>query len=474
MSPPRVRTLIVGAGIAGMGAGYELLARQENDFLLLEAGPRPGGVIATEAADGFVFEAGPDSWLGMKRSLTQLCRELGLGDEITASQDRARQTLILRNRRLLPLPPGWQLLAPARFGPIAATRLLSWRTKLRIAAEFFSRGEPQPPADESVAAFLGRLYGEEAVEYLAAPLLAGVYGGEPEELSLDAIAPRMRAMKREGSLGRALWRNRRQAAPAAPLFSTLRPGLQRLVDELARRIGPGRLRTRARVEQLRPSAAGWEAVLAGGERLQSERLILALPAWAAAELLRSFDTALAAELSAIPYGSAMILSLGYFQSPPLPPGFGALLPRREGKRMLACSFSHRKFPGRAPAGGALLRLFYGGRRDPAVLELDDAAVRELGLRELREILGPLPGPDRMRISRQPRAMAQYTPEHRRRRERIGTLRRRWPGLGLAGNAYQGIGIPDCLESGRAAARELAMPGESVAPLLEDPAGISPG
>ncbi len=456
MKPDRLRTLIIGAGVAGLGAGYELQARQESNFLLLEAGDHPGGVIASERQDGFLFEAGPDSWLGMKRSLAGLCRELGLGDEIIASQDHARATLILRQGRLLPLPPGWQLLAPARMRPLATTRLLGWQTKLRMAREFIAGSRREAPQeDESVADFLRRLYGEEAVEYLAAPLLAGVYGGEPEELSLEAIAPRMRALQQSGSLSRALWKARRQARrQPEPLFASLGAGMQRLVDKLAERIGAERVRLRTPVAQVRRTAEGWEALLASSESIQAERLVLALPAWSAAALMRGQDSQLANELAAIPYSSAMLLSLGYRQAPPLPDGFGILVPRREGKRMLACSFSHRKFPLRAPEGGAMIRLFYGGRRDAAVLELEDDAAWSLAYRELQELLGPLPPPDLLRISRQPRAMAQYTPGHRARHDRIERMRRRWPGLALAGNAYQGIGIPDSLESGREAVRRL--------------------
>src|SRR5487761_113789 len=152
-----VRTIIIGAGAAGLGAAYQLRLQQDDDFLLLEAGERPGGVIGSERSAGFLFEAGPDSWLGAKHSLTELCRELGLGDELVPSDDHARQTLIACGRRLLPLPAGWQLLAPGRLDTVAASRLLDWRTKLRIVAEFFAGGDDELPEDESVADFLRRL-----------------------------------------------------------------------------------------------------------------------------------------------------------------------------------------------------------------------------------------------------------------------------------------------------------------------------
>ena len=450
-----VRTIIIGAGAAGLGAAYQLRLQQDDDFLLLEAGERPGGVIGSERSAGFLFEAGPDSWLGAKHSLTELCRELGLGDELVPSDDHARQTLIACGRRLLPLPAGWQLLAPGRLDTVAASRLLDWRTKLRIVAEFFAGGDDELPEDESVADFLRRLYGPAVIERIAAPLLAGVYGGEPEELSLAAIAPRLLELKRNGSLTRALWRARRRAATPGPLFTSLRHGMQSLVQILAQRTGWERLRLGTRAAELRRTGKQWRVTIAGTGELSCERLILALPAWTAAELLRETDAELAAELAAIPYTSALILNFGYRDAPALPAGFGVLIARSEGRRMLACSFSHRKFPGRAPAGGALLRLFYGGRRDASALDLADDTIAELGLRELRALLGDVPAPDLLRIARQPRTMAQYAPGHAARRERIERLRRRWPGLELAGNAYQGIGVPDSLESGRAAAREGA-------------------
>jgi oxygen-dependent protoporphyrinogen oxidase len=489
--------IVIGAGASGLAAAYELHRGGCRRFVLLEAGERVGGALKTDHVGDFIVEGGPDSFLTHKPAVADLCRELGMRNALVPSNEAGRRTLLFRRGRLYELPDGWQFLAPARLWPALRTPLLSTRTKWRLAREIFA-----PPADraedgdESVAAFVRRHFGDETLEVIAAPLLAGVYGGDPEQLSIRSVLPRFAEMGARGSIVRQLLKARgkvgRQAGddsdvtrrssgppamaqratgdetqrenPSLPngkpaagatgmaLFSTLRDGMESLALHLLAEIGADRVRTLTTVLRIGGGDGGYAVHLASGEVLRSRAVILATPAWAAAEMLREAAPALAETLLRIPYSSALTVSLGWQRAPALPNAFGFLVPRTERLRMLACTFAHRKFPGRLPEGAALLRCFYGGATDPTILSLDDGEALATAQRELRAVLGPIGTPDFLRISRWPRMMAQYTVGHAARLARIAELAETQPGLHLAGNAYRGIGVPDCIESGRAAAR----------------------
>ncbi len=457
--------MIVGAGIAGLAAGFELLRQGYENFRLLEAADRPGGVISTGQLAGMAIEEGPDSFLTEKPAALQLCRELGLGEQLVCSNDAARRTWIWRKHRLRALPEGWQMLAPAR--PLALWRsdLLSWSAKARIAREFFTLSRA-PASETSVGALVRARLGAEVLEVVVAPLLSGVYGGDADELSLDAVLPRLAQMARQGSLSRSLWRARRRrsakAGASLPLFTTLRNGLGGCIAALAARLD-SRIETGCRVLRITKSGEGFQLECRhsspespAGRILQIHccRLILALPAWAAAELLQELDGELALQLAAIPYASSLTVNLAYSPAPPLPDGFGVLIPPGESLRMRACTVIQHKFPARVPPGRALLRVFYGGARDPEALALSDEQLLALVTAELRTILGLKQPPSAAHIRRWPRAMAQYTVGHAGRLQRIQAALAGHAGLALAGNAYRGIGISDCIESGYAAARTL--------------------
>jgi oxygen-dependent protoporphyrinogen oxidase len=422
---------------------------------------------------GALLERGPDSFLSEKPAAEALCRELGLADELTPSSDANRKTYIVVRNRLIPFPDGLMFLVPTKLIPTALTRLFSLPTKLRMGLELLIPPRPSGQ-DESVAALVERHFGRETVDRLADPLLSGIYGGDAVQLSARAVLPRLVEMESQyGSLTRGMLAahrkmrasrpaNVKNSSPSAPrsIFTALRGGMQQLVDAVAARIDPASVHLSTTVSSLEKTGAGWQVTAAGKTELY-DAVILATPAWAAAELLNPVDAALGAELSAIPYSSSITINLIYDEARlgRLPDGFGFLVPAVEGRVMLACTFVHRKFLGRAPRGKAVLRAFLGGMRNEALLTASDKALVTTVRRELSEILGEsvvgcMVEPVYAQVSRWPRAMAQYAVGHLERKERIMAHVAALPGLRLAGNAYDGIGIPDCIRLGRQAAKEL--------------------
>jgi oxygen-dependent protoporphyrinogen oxidase len=412
-----------------------------------------------------VVEAGPDSFLTEKPWATDLCRDLGLGDQLISSNDADRKTYILTNSRLVIMPDGLMFMVPTKIIPTGLSSLFSWKTKLRITRELL-----QPPRaadhDESVAAFVGRHYGTEMVDRLADPLLSGIYGGDAASLSVRAVLPRFAEMERtRGSLGRAMLaaqkdaRKKIAASPtkrAPPIFTSLRNGMQHLAEAVVSRLTPASLLTNAPAHAIQSEAGGWVV----SARMQSDhfdRVIVALPAPAAAQVLRIASPELSAELAAIQYTSSITVGLGFDRDvrESLPPGFGFLVPRSEGKKLLAATFVHNKFPHRAPEDRALLRCFFAGKNGEDVWPLADDQIVGIVRNELQEILGLRAEPLFARVYKWKSAMAQYGVGHLERLGRIERLLRQVPGLALAGNAYRGIGVPDCIRSGRDAANQLA-------------------
>lgn len=465
-SPERRCIVVIGGGISGLAAAYTLArARRAGapiEEVLVEATPRLGGVIETDCVEGCVLEAGPDSFLTEKPEAAALARELGLGDSLRGSNDAERRTYILHRGRLRPLPEGLMLLVPTRLWPIVETPLLPLGAKLALAGEYFRRPPAHPSEDESVADFVRRHFGAAMLENIADPLLAGVYGGDSGRLSVRSVLPSFWKMEREhGSLTRSVLRamrqRRAQGADSPPLFMTVEGGLARLVEKLREQLEESRLLLGRQAVALERHAGGarprFLLRLEGGPSLEAEAVILALPAHAAGRLLETASPNLAALLAAIPYTSALTVSLGYesSQAAQLPAGFGFLVPRKERRRLLACTFVHRKFPGNVAEGRALVRCFLGGARDPAALELSDDEVLSTVRQELAEILHFSPCPLFARIHRWKNAMAQYVVGHAERLRAIQAELEKFPGVALAGNAYSGIGISDCVRTGRAAA-----------------------
>ncbi|GIU73784.1 MAG: protoporphyrinogen oxidase [Bryobacteraceae bacterium] len=454
-------TAIIGGGITGLAAAYEL-TKAGAEIVLVEAEPRLGGVIQTEVVEGCVLEGGPDSFLAAKPAAEELIRELGLGNELISSLDEQRVTYVVRSGRLVPLPDGLMMMVPTRVLPLALSPLLGWGTKLRMGLEYFRR--PRPAArDRSVAEFIADHYGQEAVDYLAEPLLAGVYGGSPDRLSVESVLTRFAELERRyGSLTRGVLAARRAArargGQTAPLFRTLKNGLAQLTEELEKRIRPRARIVHARALAVEACEGGYRVVLDGGE-IQAPGVILACPAWAAGALVRGLDARLAELLEGIEYTSSVTLALGYRREDCgcIPPGFGFLVPARERRALVACTFVGAKFPYRVPETHAVLRCFLGGAGGETVLEQNDADLIRQVRAELKELLGWDADPRFTRLRRWRRAMAQYGVGHAHRVDEIRARLRAQPGLELAGNAYEGIGVPDCIRTGRAAARALLAP-----------------
>lgn len=450
------RTLIIGGGITGLAAAYETV-RLGGRPVLIEQQQRLGGVIQTERVDGCVLEQGPDSFLSAKPAAAELIRELGMGGEIIASKDDERVTYVVRKGRLVPLPDGLMMMVPTRIMPVAMSPLLSWATKIRMGLEYFHQ-PPKERRERTVGEFIREHYGQETVDYLAEPLLSGVYGGDVERLSVDSVLARFVEIEaKHGSLTKGVLAGRKAAAgreKAAPLFQTMRGGLGQLTEELERRIRPGCEVVHQRVEAVERAADGCWRVRAGGEWIEGGSVIFACPAWAAGALLRGVQAQMAALLEAIEYSSSMTVALVYRkdQIPALPPGFGFLAPARERGVLVACTFTGAKFPNRVPDKHAVLRCFLGGAGNEAILDTADGDIQSAIQDELERLLGWRRAPDHVRITRWKRAMAQYTVGHESRMRLIEDIRLTLPGLHLAGNAYSGIGIPDCIRTGRAAAR----------------------
>ncbi len=464
------RIAIIGGGISGLAAAFELEELRRNasavvEYVLYEASARLGGVLRTENIDGCIVEAGPDSFLTEKPWATDLCRTLGLGDQLIGSNDSDRKTYILTNGRLVEMPDGLMFMVPTKIMPTVLSPLFSWKTKLRMAKEWFHPRNYGP--DESVASFVERHYGSEMVDRLADPLLSGIYGGEAANLSLRAVLPRFHDMEdSHGSLGRAMLAARQKVSvagphkPALPLFTSLKNGMQHLAETVISRLTPASLLTNTTVQALQCEAGGW-VVSAGMQSDYFDSVIIALPAPAAAQVLRIVSPELSAELAGIQYSSSITVGLGYDREvrQSLPPGFGFLVPRSEGKKLLAATFVHNKFPHRSPADRALLRCFFAGTNAESVWALGDEQIIGIVRNELQEILGPqITGlraePLFARVYRWKSAMAQYGVGHLDRLDRMERLRQQLPNLALAGNAYRGIGVPDCVRSGRDAAKQL--------------------
>lgn len=458
------RIAIIGGGISGLAAAFALeqdrRAGVDLDYVLYESSTRMGGVLRTEYIDGCVVEAGPDSFITEKPWAADLSLALGLGDQLIGSNDADRKTYILTKGRLVVMPDGLMFMVPTKILPTGLSPLFSWKAKLRMTQELF-----HPPRtvdhDESVAAFVERHYGAEMVDRLADPLLSGVYGGEAASLSVRAVLPRFAEMERtHGSLGRAILAARKKMPagphkPAPPLFTSLKNGMQHLAETVVSRLTPTALLTDSPVQALQREAGSW-VVSAGMQSDEFDSVIVALPAPAAAQVLRIVSPELSAELGAIQYSSSITVALGYDRTvrQSLPPGFGFLVPRSEGKKLLAATFVHNKFPHRAPDDRALLRCFFAGNNAEGVWPLADDQIIGIVRNELQQILGLRADPLFARVYKWESAMAQYGVGHLERLDRIERLRQQLPGLALAGNAYRGIGVPDCVRSGRDAAKAI--------------------
>ena len=477
----RKRAVVIGGGITGLTACYRLTqqAQANNlplDVVLLEAGDRLGGVIATHGQDGLLLEEGPDCFLTTKPGGVDLCDELGLSAELIGTTAEHRQSFIVRRGKLVPVPQGFYLMVPGSLWPFVTTRAFSWPGKLRMALDLVLPRRASE-ADESLADFVTRRLGREALERMAQPMLGGIYSADPRHLSMQATMPQFLDMeRRHRSLILALRHRQRQAGAQQPgvsgarygLFASFRHGMQTLVDALADRLPAGTVRLQTPVRSVRRAPPSPPHLLGGarGGRwvvspqacpdLEADAICLALTAPQAARLLAGLDPELAAGLHDVPYASSATVTLACDRTDVAHPlnGMGFVVPAVEQRNLIACTFSSVKFAGRAPADKVLLRAFVGGALQQEQALWPDAKLQDAVLRDLRQLLGLTGTPALCHVSRHASAMPQYHVGHLAHVDRLEATARRWPGLALAGNAYHGVGVPDCIRSGDEAARGL--------------------
>jgi oxygen-dependent protoporphyrinogen oxidase len=462
---------IVGGGIAGLATAYYVQekARQSGlplTYSLVESAPGFGGKIRTDVQDGFVVEGGPDSFITQKPAALRLCRELGLEERLLGTNDARRKVYVLDGGRLRALPDGVMLVVPTRFTPFALSPLISLPGKVRMGMDLLIPPR-RDPGDESLADFIRRRLGQEALDKIAEPLMAGIHVADPERLSLQATFPRFIDLEqRYGSLIKGMLTQKARRATHGPngtgsklsLFMTLRGGLRELVEALVGRL-EGELLSGTHVLGLEgPGAgrAGYRLHLSGGEMRAADAVVLATPAYATADLVEPLHAALAAGLRAIRYVSTATISLGFRRAEfehPLD-GFGFVVSAREESRLMACTWTSTKFDGRAPGEHVLVRCFAGGHRHEDLVDLSDQALVRLVREEVRRVMGVAAEPIMARVYRWPKANPQYDVGHLERVDRMEALAAELPGLYLTGSAYRGVGIPDCVEQAQKTAELL--------------------
>ncbi|MES2792111.1 MAG: protoporphyrinogen oxidase [Planctomycetota bacterium] len=462
-----LRIAIVGGGITGLAAAHRLLELQPtspSSVTLFEAGPRVGGVVGTQQIDGYHLELGPDSFITNKPWAVALCRRLGLEDRLIPTDARYRRSLVLRRGKPVEVPEGFQLMTPARVWPVLTSPIFSWWGKIRMGYEYFLPAKRDVP-DESLASFVRRRFGPEVLDRLVQPLVGGIYTSDPEKLSLRATLPRFLEMEaKHGSLIRAS----RSAAKTASaneqasgarygLFTTLAGGTQELIQALAERVSRGaQIQVNAPVTGLQPLPTGGYSLTVPGRPPQTfDRVILTTPTYRIADIVQSFAAEWALALREIEYASTSIVVSGHRLSDIKHPldAFGLVIPAIEHRRVLAVSFTSRKFPNRAPEGRVQLRTFVGGAMQPEYFQISDDETKQLVREELRDLLGVTGTPDFEVVARYPRTMPQYHVGHIERVRRIREFAAQFPGLSLAGSAYDGVGLPDSIHSGELAAEQ---------------------
>jgi oxygen-dependent protoporphyrinogen oxidase len=452
--------VIVGGGIAGLATAYEL-ARRQVPFLLLESGPRAGGVILSEEVDGFTIDAGPDSLLVQKPEGIRLCEDLGLADRLVPTMP-PRLAYILRQGTLHPLPAASVLGIPTRVGPFAKTRLFSLAGKARMGAEIFV---PRRTGleDESIGSFITRRFGSEATAYLAEPLLAGIHAGDVDRLSVRALFPRfLDAERTHGSLIRAFRASAPRESSTDGAFRSLPGGLSEMVRALVAAL-PGssiRLNTAVRqVHALSPVTAdgGYRITTASGEVVEAAAVVLATPAYVTSRLTAALHPRLARLCDEIRYTSTVTTALAFPKGAIAHPlnGSGFVVPKVEGLLILAASWLSSKWPHRAPDGFVLMRTFAGGARDPKAIERSDGEHVTSSLTALRPLLAITGAPILTRVYRWPRATAQHEVGHLARMEAIEAALGGTPGLFVTGSGFRGVGIPDCIADARSTASRAA-------------------
>jgi len=473
----RPRVVVIGGGITGLAAAHRLIELSASceyafEILLLEGEGRVGGIVHTHRRDEFLLEGGPDSFISEKPAAVELARRIGLDKHLIHTEARNRRSFVVREGRLCPVPQGFQLLSPSRLRPFLASEIFSWMGKARIALDLVLPRRKSDSEDESLAAFVRRRFGREALERMAQPMVGGIYTADPERLSLRATMPRFLEMeRRERSLILAMRRaNRQNQAEEAngtsgarySLFLSFDEGIETLTRALVARLPHEAIRLHTKVRLLlrhrssNDGATQWKIITEAGETIEADAVCVALPAHAAAHLLRDVDERLTANLNSITHASTATINLAFRRADVPHPldGFGFVTPAIERLSTLACTFSSVKFANRAPQDYVLLRLFVGGALQPEMFRLDEEKMIEAVRGDLRTLLRIEKPPLFSVVEKWTDSMPQYTLGHI---ERIAALRAHlndYPSLVLAGNYLDGAGIPDCIRSGEIAAEEM--------------------
>jgi oxygen-dependent protoporphyrinogen oxidase len=470
------RVVVIGGGISGLSTAYYLqeeAARSELDVevILIEKEKRFGGCIVTEKMDGFIIEGGPDCFLSEKPWTIQLCEELGLGDRLLGTNEANRRVFILSRGKLHELPEGFMLMIPTSLTPFLKSTLISLPGKLRMAMDLFLPRK-RSLEDESLAQFVKRRLGNEALEKIAEPLVAGIHAGTPETMSLSSTFPRFIQLEEEyRSLILGMLARRKMAADFAQkgsgrkrtMFMTLMDGMMELTETLRTRLDRRSLlsdKKVIRINRIRDTAflnnPTYEVNLESGETLGADCVVLATPTYITAELLQGLAETLSEVFLSIPYVSTATISLAYRQAEIHHPldGFGFVIPRAEKRKIMASTWTSVKFSHRSPSDSVLLRAFVGGAQKESLVGLDDGVIIDIVRKELMDIMGITAHPTITWIYRWDKAMPQYTLGHAQRLSHLEKELLRYPGLYLTGCAYRGIGISDCIHDGKLTAERV--------------------
>jgi protoporphyrinogen/coproporphyrinogen III oxidase len=460
------RIIVVGGGIAGLSAAYYAQKNiPDAHITLIESASHWGGKITTDRVpfeDGqFIIEGGPDTFLASKPWGVALCKELGLGERLHGTNPNKKNTYVLNKGRLLPLPEGLAMMIPSDVPSILRSRLISWFGKTRMGLDFLLPAK-NVNGDESLGSFVSRRLGREAYENLIEPLMSGIYAGDGDQLSLASTFPYLRDLEMNyGSLARGALEMRKKSNGKAvqgsrSAFLTPTTGLAEIVEALVAHLQSHHvdLRLNSNVQTLKRSNVEMWNVTLDTETLDADGVILATPAYVSGTLLASFAPELGATLQSIPYASTATVSLAYHLSdiPRELDGYGYVIPRREGRKALACTWTSTKFPHRAPEGHALIRVFIG--RAGQDIPWDEDELLEVAKEELSLTLGITAQPLISRVFLWDKAMPQYNLGHPGILKQIDISLEKHPGLALAGNGYRGIGIPDCIHSGELAVEKI--------------------
>ena len=473
MSRPRT-VVIVGGGISGLATAFAVQEQAAAKGLslqctVLESDSSWGGKIVTHRIGDLVTEAGPDSFLSQKQAGLDLCAKLGLTDQLINTNETGKKAFVLHCGRLHELPEGLVSFVPKQLGPFLRGGLLSWTGLARMGFDVLLPRGPSD-GDESLASFFRRRFGTQAFERVLEPLMAGIYAGDAEQMSLKATFPRFFELEqRHGSIIRGMTAEKKQAPPVSPsgpkrtMFVSLKNGLSDLVTALRARLEQQGVECRlgCRVEALRvrshqPGRWMYDLILNGGPAVSTESLVLATPAYVSADLLRPLTPIAGGLLEMIPYASTATIAMAYpaDQVTGAVEGFGFIVPRIERRELIAATWTSLKWPHRAPAGQVLIRCYVGGVGREPILQLDDAELVAKVRGELSALCGITENPAYVEVNRWWKAMPQYTLGHLNRLTQLDAALSRYPGLALTGAGYRGVGIPDCIRNGALTAAKI--------------------